>query len=219
MWLVAAMALILGAHRIKRTALTLPGAVLVVAAAVLVRFQTLGLTAHPGVSAVAGFLVVMGVLYLLRLLPLYAAGQSAAPRSALVSVPSGWRHDLCKLEHGARGHDHLCRWCFTIVAGLSSVEASEPARWILADVAVFARTLARFIARPVHIYLSPFWAVLWCAVAGGVMALIRYLRRLLIAGRNMLMVAVGMNLAERVFTIWGALGVATAVLWYLCGFT
>ena len=33
------------------------------------------------------------------------------------------------------------------------------------------------------------------------------------------LLAVGMSLDERVFTIWGAVGVATAVLWYLRGFT
>lgn len=251
MWLVAGLALILGAHRMAQAALTLPGTLLVFVAAVLVRFQTLELTARPGVSALTGFLVVMGVLYLVRLLLMFATARSAILRSVLVSVALAgglifaiWSMvDLDTILYGAGA--------FTIVAGLSCLEAPARTRWMLADIAVLASALVWFIACSVHIYLGSFWGVLWCAMAVGTMALIRYLRQLPIAGKNMLMVAsgfasfaavltifsgetvqqlvillvfvaliaVGLSLDERVFTIWGAVGVATAVLWYLRGFT
>lgn len=251
LWLVSGLAMILGAHRMAQAALAVPGALLVFVAAVLVRFQTLELTARPGVSALTGFLVVMGVLYLIRLVLMYATVPSSIGRSALLSVALAgglffaiWSMaDVDTILYGAGA--------FTIVTGLSSLEAPARARWIMADIAVLASALAWFIACSVHIYLGPFWGVIWCAVAVGVMALIRYPRRLPIAGKNMLMVAsgiasfaavltilsgetvqqlvillvfvaliaLGLSLDERVFTIWGAIGVATAVLWYLRGFT
>ena len=251
LWLVAGLAMIIGAHRMVQAALTVPGALLVFVAAVLVRFQTLELTARPGVSALTGFLVVMGVLYLIRLVLMYATAPSSIGRSALLSVALAgglffaiWSMaDVDTILYGAGA--------FTIVAGLSSLEAPVRARWIMADIAVLASALAWFIACSVHIHLGPFWGVIWCAVAVGAMALIRYLRRLPIAGKNTLMVAsgiasfaavltilsgetvqqlvillvfvaliaLGLSLDERVFTIWGAIGVATAVLWYLRGFT
>lgn len=251
MWLVGGLALILGAQLMERAILTLPGGVLVFVAAVLFRFQVLDLTERPGISALAGFLVVMGILYVVRLILLDAAAESVIRRDALVAVALAggaffaiWSMaDLDTILYGAGA--------FTIVAGLACLEVPLRARWIVADVAVLTCALVWYIACSVHANLSLFWAVQWCAMALGAMAVMRYLRHLPNAGKRMLMgasgfasfgavltifsgdtvqqvvmllvfvalIAVGMSLDERVFTIWGAIGVATAVLWYLRGFT
>ena len=62
MSMVAGLALIVGAHLMRLTWLTLPGSLMVLLAAVLFRAQILQLTSRHGYSALAGFAVVPGML-------------------------------------------------------------------------------------------------------------------------------------------------------------
>ncbi|MDJ0312916.1 hypothetical protein QMG25_06630 [Arthrobacter sp. H35-D1] len=251
MWTVAALALIFAGHLIKQDWVVLPASLLLFLAAVLFRAQVLELSGWPGVSALAGYAVVVGVLYVVRLLLLDAAVDRPVERFSLVGTALGggaffalWTmldHDTVLLGAAA----------YTVVAVLACMEAPAAASRPCIDMAIVSGAAVWFWASNSYLDLGLFWAIQWCATALGALAVIRYLGNRQQAGKALLMgaaafaslgafttifsgepvqqvvslvvfvalLAVGMGLDERVFTVWGAIGVATAVLWYLRGFT
>ncbi|MGA7205812.1 MAG: hypothetical protein WBX27_14405, partial [Specibacter sp.] len=251
MWLVAGLALLAGTQLMELKWLTLPGALLVFLAAVFFRSQVLNLTGRPGFSALAGFLLVMATLYVVRLVLLDLVENTFIQRSALVPVAVAggaffalWSMlDTEAIIFGAAA--------FTVAAALACLEAPAGRRRVFVDAAVVVCAAVWFWACSAYVDLGPFWAVQWCAMALGGLSVIRYVGKAPQAGKGLLMaaavlaslgavmtifsgdtvqqlvsllvfvalLAVGMSLGERVFTIWGAVGVATAVLWYLRGFT
>lgn len=251
MWLVAGLALLAAVQLMELKWLTLPGALLVFLAALLFRGQVLDLTDRPGFSALAGFLVVVGTLYVVRLILLDLADSHHIQRGALVpvAVAGGAFFALWSmLDTDAVIFGALA---FTVAAALACLEAPAGQRRMFIDASVLACAAVWFWACSSYVDLGPFWAVQWCAMALGALSVIRYVGKQQKEGKRLLMaaaalaslgavmtifsgdtvqqlvsllvfvalLAVGMSLDERVFTIWGAVGVATAVLWYLRGFT
>lgn len=250
-WLVAGLSVLAATHVIKQPRLTLVGAAMVLIAAFLFRAQIVDYTQRTGLADLTGFVVVVGVLYLVRLLALNLAEDSCIHRYSLVGVALGAgtvfafmsMFDDSTVFAGAAG--------ITVVATLLCFEVPAAARQIALDASIISCALVWFWATSTHINLGFFWFVQWCAVALGFMAMMRYLAKQQATGRALLLsaacfasfgavltifsgdtlqqllsllifvilLAVGMSLDERIFTIWGAIGVTTAVLWYLRGFT
>ncbi|SEF01229.1 hypothetical protein SAMN04489740_3728 [Arthrobacter alpinus] len=251
MWLVAGLALIVGAHLMKLPWLTLPGSLMVLLAAVLFRAQVLDLSASPGYSALAGFAVLLGTLYVVRLLSLDLADDRQIQRGSLVGTALAGGVFFALWSMFDNDVILLGACAFTLVAVLTCVEAPAALRRLAVDASVVGCAGVWFVACSKYVDLGLFWAVLWCAFALGGLAVIRYLGQQQEAGKGLLLgaatvasfaavltiysgdtlqqlisllvfvalLAVGLSLDERVFTIWGAIGVATAVLWYLRGFT
>lgn len=251
MWLVAGLALLAGTQLMGLKWLTLPGALLVFLAAVLFRSQVLDLTGRPGFSALAGCLVVLGTLYVVRLLLLDLAESPFIQRGALVPVALAGGAFFALWSMLDADATIFGAAAFTVAAVLACLEAPAAQRRTFVDAAVVVCAAVWFWACSTYVDLGPFWAVQWCAMAVGALSVIRYVGKAPQAGKGLLMaaaalaslgafmtifsgdtvqqlvsllvfvalLAVGMSLDERVFTIWGAVGVATAVLWYLRGFT
>lgn len=251
MWMVAGLALIVGAHLMKLPWLTLPGSLLVFLAAMLFRAQVLELTSRHGYSALAGFAVVLGTLYVVRLLAIDLPGEGQIQRGSIVGTALGGGALFALWSMFDDDAVLLGAVAFTVVAVLACLEAPPVRRWLMVDAAVVTCAAVWFAACSTYVDLGLFWAVQWCALALGGLAVIRYLRKQSAAGKGLLigaasvasfgalltifsgdtlqqlvsllvfvaLLAVGMTLDERIFTIWGAIGVATAVLWYLRGFT
>ncbi|WP_425859970.1 hypothetical protein [Arthrobacter sp. TWP1-1] len=251
MWMVAGLALIVGAHLMKLPWLTLPGSLMVLLAAVLFRAQVLELTSRHGYSALAGFAVVLGTLYVVRLLSMDLPGERQIQRGSVVGTALGGGAFFALWSMLDDDAVLLGAVAFTVVAVLACVEAPPVRRRLVVDVAVVTCAAVWFAACSTYVDLGLFWAVQWCALALGGLAVIRYVGKQAAAGKGLLigaasvasfgalltifsgdtlqqlisllvfvaLLAVGMSLDERIFTIWGAIGVATAVLWYLRGFT
>lgn len=250
-WLVAGLALISGAQLERLPWMALPGALAVLWAGVLVQAQVFDLTGRAGLSALAGFVLVVGALYLVRLVLWDLVPASPKQLWSIVGVALGGGV-LFSLESMVDSDVVLVgAAAFTGVAALACVES--PPRWRphVVDAAVLASALAWFRASSVHVDLGLFWFVEWVALAVGALAVLRFAgkraehgRYLLIASASfaslaglltvfsgntlqqllslLLFVALlvgGLALGERIFTVWGAIGVATAVLWYLRGYT
>lgn len=251
LWLVAGLALLVATQLMKLAWLTIPGAVLVFIAAILFRGQVLDMTGHAGYSALAGFLVVAGTLYVVRFIMVDLAGTvhiagGALTASALVggAVFALWS----MLDDGT------VLWgaaAFTVLAVAACLEAPARHRSAVVDAAILGCAAVWFWACSSYVDLGAFWSVQWCAMALGALSVKRYWMHRPAAGRKLLMAAaafaslgalvtvlngntleqiislvvfvalliVGMSLDERVFTVWGAVGVATAVVWYLRDFT
>lgn len=250
-WLVAGLALIVGAHVMKLEQLTLPGALMVFLAALLFRSQVLELIYRPGYAALAGFVVVVGSLYVVRLIFLDLVTEKHVQRVSVVGTALGagaffslWSMaDTHTVLAGAAG--------FTLIAVLACLEVPPAHRRVSIDTAILASAIVWFAACSRFVDLGAFWAIQWCAMALGALAVLRYVHNQQKAGRGLLataasfaslgalvtifsadsvqqiisllvfvaLLAVGMSLDERMFTVWGAIGVSTAVLWYLRGFT
>ncbi len=250
-WLLAGAAFLLAAHQVKLPQLTLPGSLMVLLSAFLFRSQTQDAVSHDGYASLVGFMVVVGALYLVRLL---LVGRVASPhlqRGALAGVALGGG---ALFAAWAMLDDSAVFWgaaAFTSVAALCCMEAPARYRGPAMDAAVVAGALVWYWACSRYVDLGLFWFVQWCAFALAALAVRRYRAGLGTSGRGMLMaaaaaaslggvltiasgetvqqlvsllvfvalLAVGMSLDERVFTVWGAAGVATAVIWYLRGYT
>lgn len=251
MWAVAALALIFAGHLIRQDWVVLPAALLVFLAAVLFRAQVLELSGRSGVSALAGYAVVVGVLYVVRLLLLEAAADRPVERFSVVGTALGGGAFFALLSMLDHNTVLLGASAYTVVAVLACLEAPAAIRRPCIDAAVVSGAAVWFWASNSYWELGLFWAIQWCATALGALAVIRYLDQRQQTGKALLMgsaafasigalttvfsgepvqqvvslvvfvvlLAVGMSLDERVFTVWGAIGVATAVLWYLRGFT
>ncbi|WP_207343519.1 hypothetical protein [Arthrobacter sp. E3] len=251
MWAVVALALILAGHVIKKAWVALPASVLFFFAAVLFGAQVLESTGQPGVSALAGYGAVVGVLYVLRLLlldadqdrpvELYSVIGTAIGGGAIFALWAILDHQTVLLGAAA----------YTVVAVLACFEAPATRRKACVDAGIVSGAVVWFWACNSYLDLGMFWAIQWCALALGALAVIRYVGERQKTGKALLMGAaafasvgafttifsgepvqqvlslvvfaallvVGMTLDERVFTVWGAIGVATGVLWYLRGFT
>ncbi|PYI67268.1 hypothetical protein CVV68_11055 [Arthrobacter livingstonensis] len=250
-WLVSGLAFVAGAHVQKLPWLTLPGALMVLLAAALMRTQVLETTGLPGFSSFAGFVVLLGALYLVRLVFSFLAGVAPVQHWSVLVVALGGGLVFALMSMADRDFVLLGAAAFTAVAALARLEAPAPLRRAVTDVAVVAAALAWFWASSVHIPLGAFWLVQWLAVAVGVLAAIRHgagqpraangllLGAAILASVGGLMtffsgeslqqlvslllfaalMVVGLTADNRRLTIWGAIGVATAVLWYLRGFT
>lgn len=251
MWLVAGAALVAGAHVMKVPWLTLPGALMVLLSAFLFRVQVLDMVERPGFAALAGFVVVSGALYLLRMALVNLANSPHVQRGTLISVALGGGVFFALW---ALLDDTTVLWgafAYTVIAVQACFEVPSTRRRLAMDAAILSAALVWYWASNVYLDLGLFWFVQWCALAFAVLAVLRYRAKAVQAGKRMLMVgaaaasvgglltifsgdtlqqlvsllvfvvllAVGMGLDERVFTIWGAVGVATAVIWYLRGFT
>ena len=251
MWAVVALALILAGHLIKKDWVSLPASLLFFFAAVLFGAQVLESTGRPGLSALAGYGAVVGVLYVVRLLLLEADDDRPVERYGVIGTAIGggaifalWAMlDYQTVLLGAAA--------YTVVAVLACLEAPTARRKACVDGAIISGAAVWFWACNSHLDLGMFWAIQWCAMALGALAVIRYVGNQQKTGKALLMgaatfaslgsfttifsgepvqqivslvvfvalLAVGMSLDERVFTVWGAIGVATGVLWYLRGFT
>ena len=198
-----------------------------------------------------GYAAVVGGLYVVRLLLLDAVHDRPVERYSVLGSALGggaffalWsmRDDETVLLGAA---------AYTFVALLACLEAPATRRWLAWDIAIVTGATVWFWACERYLDLGTYWALQWCAVALGILAVLRYLTSRQRTGQTLLMVAAaftsvaafttilsgetvqqtvslvifvallaaGMGLSERVFTIWGAVGVTTAVLWYLRGFT
>lgn len=251
MWLVAGLAFIAAAHLQRLPWLTLPGALMVLVAAVLVRAQILEWGHLAGIAALSAFGVVVGSLYLVRMLLWELASVVPVQRWSLVGVAlvSGAAFSLLAMAD----HDAILggALAFTAVAALACVETPGHRRPNAIDLAVVATALIWFIASSAYVDLGMFWFVEWCALALGVLAVRRHIsqlpqkcKALLVAAGSvaslgavltmfggdtlqqavslLLFVALlvaGLSIDERMFTIWGAIGVSASVLWYWRGFT
>lgn len=251
MWLVAGIALLAAVQLMELKWLTLPGALLVFLAALLFRGQVQDLTDRPGFSALAGFLVVVGTLYVVRLLLLDLADSRFLQHGAIVSVALSGGAFFALWSMLDTDTVIIGAVAFTVAAVLVCLEAPAGRRRMFVDASVVLCAAVWFWACSTYVDLGPFWAVQWCAMALGALSVIRYVGKAQQAGKGLLMaaaamaslgavmtissgdtlqqlvsllvfvalLAVGMSLDQRVFTIWGAVGVATAVLWYLRGYT
>ncbi|GAA5230540.1 hypothetical protein GCM10025779_13530 [Arthrobacter cryoconiti] len=251
MWIVGGVALIVGAHVQNVPWLTLPGALMVVLAAALIRAQVFELTQLLGGAALAGFVVVLCTLYLVRLVLWGLADVASIQRWSLVGVAICGGFVFALMAMTERDVILLGALAFTITAVLAVFEAPRARRRIIGDVAILACALIWYWASSIYVDLGLFWLVQWLAAAFGALAVIRYAAKQPAVGRGLMMIAaglatfgalltffsadvleqlvslllfvalllVGMIVDNRVFTIWGAAGVATAVLWYLRGFT
>ncbi|MFB9164421.1 hypothetical protein [Arthrobacter psychrochitiniphilus] len=251
MWLVAGTALVVAAHIMKTPWLTLPGSLMVLLSAFMFRSQVLDLVDRPGYAALAGFVVVLGALYIMAMVLVSLLASTQVNRAGLIAVALGGGGVFALWAVTDETTSLLGAAAFTGVAVLACVELPTGRRRLGMDAAVLSSALVWFWASTTYIDLGVFWFVQWCALAFAVLAMIRYRAKELQGGKTMLMVAavaaslgglltivsgdtlqqvisllvfvallaVGMALEERIFTIWGAVGVATAVIWYLRGFT
>lgn len=251
MWLVAGLALLLGTHVMKLPWLTLPGSLMVLLSAVLFGIQVDDLVDNTGYASLAAFVVVVGTLYIVRMVLLSLVREPQVQRGALVAVALGGGALFALWAVGYDSTALLGAAAFTGVAVLGCVEVPPARRRLAMDIAVLACAVTWFWACSVYVDLGFFWFVQWTALALAALAVIRYQAKQADAGKGMLMaaavaaslggfltifsgdalqqlvsllvfvalLAVGLGLDERVFTIWGAVGVATAVIWYLRGFT
>ena len=251
MWLVAGLALLVGAHAMKIPWLTLPGSLMVLLSAFLFRSQVSELVERPGYASLAGFVVVEGALYMVRMILLSLVRAPQVQRGSLISTALGGGAVFALWTLTDDTTALLGATAFTAVAVLGCVEAPAVHRRLAMDLAVPAAAFVWFWACSVHVDLGFYWFVQWTAMALAALAVIRYRAKQAPIGKGLLMaaaaaaslggfltifsgdplqqvvsllvfvalLAVGMGLDERVFTIWGAIGVATAVIWYLRGFT
>ncbi|MHA7305311.1 hypothetical protein ACX80E_08730 [Arthrobacter sp. TMN-49] len=251
MWLVAGLAFIVAAHVMQLPWLTLPGALLIFLSATMFSIQVFDLTHLRGVSAFAGFVVVVGTLYLVRLVLLDLLEAPYVQRWSVVAVALGGGAFFSLMTMMDRKSVLLGAGTFTLIALLACLEAPATIRRRCVDGAVVACALVWFVACSSYVDLGLFWFVQWCAVALGALALIRYVASQEKTGKALLLaaaclasfgalltvfsgdtltqlisllifvalLAVGMSLNERLFTIWGAIGVTTAVVWYVRGYT
>jgi hypothetical protein len=250
-WLVAGLAFVVAAQLHGLPWLTLPGAWLVLVAAVSVRAQAIILTESAGVASLAAFAVVVGTLYFVRLALWNVAVPGPVQRWSItgVALAGGAAFSLAAMTD--RPTIVLGAFAFTAVAALACLEVPSSVRRGTTDAAIVATALVWFWATSAFVDLGFFWLVQWSAVALGTLAVRRYISRQPDVGRGLLLasaclvsvgalvtvfsgdpvrqvitlllfvalLAAGMSLDDRTFTIWGAIGVATAVLWYLRGFT
>ncbi|WP_459328594.1 hypothetical protein [Arthrobacter sp. HLT1-20] len=251
MWLVAGLAFMMAAHLMRLKWLTLPGALLVFLSAMMFSSQVFELTQLRGVAAFTGFVVVVGALYLVRLVLLDLLDAPYVQRWSVVGVALAGGAVFAVMAMTDHRTVLLGAGAFTLIALLGCVEAPVTIRRRCVDVAVVACALVWFLACSSYVDLGLFWFVQWCAAALGGLALIRYLSRAEQFGKALLLaaaclasfgafltifsgdtlqqlvsllifvvlLAVGMSLNERIFTIWGAIGVTTAVIWYVRGYT
>ncbi|ALO66004.1 hypothetical protein AS189_05220 [Arthrobacter alpinus] len=251
MWLVAGLALLLGTHVMKVPWLTLPGSLMVLLSAVIFGIQVDDLVDSTGYASLAAFVVVVGTLYIVRMVLLSLVRDPQVRRGSLLTVALGGGAVFALWAVGYDSTALLGATAFTVVAVLGCVDVPPARRRLVMDIAVLACAVAWFWACSVYVDLGFFWFVQWTALALAALAVIRYQAKQAAAGKGMLMaaavaaslggfltifsgdtlqqlvsllvfvalLAVGMGLDERVFTIWGAVGVATAVIWYLRGFT
>jgi hypothetical protein len=250
-WLVAGLALIAGAQLERLPWMALPGALVVLWAGVLVQAQVFDLTGRAGLSALSAFVLVVGVLYLVRLVLWDLVPASPKQLWSIVGVARGGGA-LFSLESMADPDVVLLgAAAFTGVAALACVESPPRWRHLVVDAAVLASALAWFRASSVYVDLGVFWFVEWVALALGSLSVVRFAGKHVEHGRYLLLASAsfaslaglltvfsgntlqqllslllfvallvgGLALGERIFTIWGAIGVATAVLWYLRGYT
>lgn len=251
MWLVAGLAFIVAAHLMRLPWLTLPGALLIFLSAMMFGSQVYQLTQHRGVAAVTGFVVVVGALYLVRLVLLDLLDAPYVQRWSVVGVALAGGAVFSFMAMADHRTVLVGAAAFTLLALLGCLEAPATIRRRCIDAAVVACALVWFLACSNYVDLGLFWFVQWCAVALGGLALIRYVSRAEQFGKALLLaaaclasfgalltifsgdtlqqlvsllifvalLAVGMSLNERIFTIWGAIGVTTAVIWYVRGYT
>lgn len=251
MWLVAGLAFIVAAHLMGLPWLTLPGALLIFLSAMMFGSQVFELTLLRGVAAFTSFVVVVGALYLVRLVLLDLLDAPYVQRWSVVGVALAGGAVFSLMTMADHRSVLLGAGTFTLIAVLGCLEAPANIRRRCVDGAVVSCALVWFLACSSYVDLGLFWFVQWCAAALGGLALIRYLAKQERTGKFLLlaaaclasfgalltifsgdtlqqlisllifvaMLAVGMSLNERIFTIWGAIGVTTAVIWYVRGYT